>query len=120
MGQRSIAIMLQSRLVRLPGQRFIVPSSRHASQQTTEPKSKPKPVPKSKPDSKSEHKPKSKTKVPAHFYELDLRSRKHLDRFIANKEIEALADLKKQARAARKTLDELQTIIERLENIRIN
>lgn len=48
------------------------------------------------------------------------RSQQHLERFIATKEKDALKDLRKLSQKARKSLDDLKAIIERLENTRID
>lgn len=50
----------------------------------------------------------------------DVRMERHMERFIAMKEEEALSDLRQKVQEARQKLDDLQAIIHRLENVRID
>lgn len=53
-------------------------------------------------------------------WKMDLRSERHMERFIAMKEEEALQDLKNKVQLARDKVEDLHAIIQRLENIRID
>lgn len=90
--------MLRFRPLKLPGQRSIFSRSHQICHKSTD----------------------SKIPLPDHFYEMNERSQQHLERFIAAKEKEALKDLRKLSLKARKSLDDLKAIIERLENTRID
>jgi len=51
---------------------------------------------------------------------MDIRSERHMERFITMKEEEAMKDLKDKVQIARDKVEELHAIVQRLENIRID
>jgi hypothetical protein len=60
------------------------------------------------------------SKKQAREWPMDSRTERHMERFIAMKEEEALSDLRHKVQEARQKLDDLQAIIYRLENVRID